>query len=65
MVNILTEFGGDASGFAATLIKPSSGISLVTGSAVYTGVNSAASTFDSLSFGGRQDRRTRHPSHQR
>lgn len=52
MVNILTEFGGDASGFASTLIKPSSGISLVTGSAVYTGVNSAASTFDSLSFGG-------------
>ena len=52
MVNIFTQFGGDASDLADALIRPSSGISLVAGSVVYGGANVAASIFDSLSLGG-------------
>jgi len=52
MVNVFTPFGGVASNLANLLIKPSTGISLVGGSAVYTGANGASSTFDSLELGG-------------
>lgn len=51
MVNTFTPFAGNAQSLVTTLIKPSTGISLVGGSAVYAGLNSASSTFDSLSLG--------------
>jgi hypothetical protein len=52
MANIFTVFGGNEQTFAETLFQSSTGISLVGGSASYTGDNSASSTFDSLSLGG-------------
>jgi len=52
MTNIFTGFGGNAQALAQTLVQGSTGISLVSGSASYSGANGAASTFDSLSLGG-------------